>query len=68
MNTSTVQRAPLACDPRHDCRCSDLPHALQVPDQLTTECLCPNSLVTMRDLRATHVRTSNDRDTVLVGH
>jgi hypothetical protein len=45
MNTVCSQcNAPMSCSPGHDCWCSTLPHALPVPDQETTGCLCRDCL------------------------
>jgi hypothetical protein len=38
--------AAMSCEPGHDCWCADLPHALQVPDEGTTGCLCRKCLTT----------------------
>jgi hypothetical protein len=43
----------MSCNPGHGCWCSDLPHALPVPDHGTTACLCRDCLITKLNLQAT---------------
>jgi hypothetical protein len=46
MNTVCSQcNAAMTCEPGRSCWCSDLPHALPVPDQPTTGCLCRECLM-----------------------
>lgn len=49
MNTVCSQcNAPMSCDPGHGCWCSGLLHALPVPDEGTTGCLCRERLTTLK--------------------
>ena len=52
--------APMSCAPEGGCWCSDLPHALPVPDQGTTGCLCRDCLMTKLDLQATLASANKD--------
>jgi hypothetical protein len=44
--------APMSCYPGHNCWCCDLPHALPVPDQGATGCLCKDFLTKKLKLHA----------------
>ena len=61
MNTFCSKcNAAMSCDPGHDCWCSDLPHAQQVPDQGMIGCLCRDCLTTRLKLHPTVASTIND--------
>jgi hypothetical protein len=67
MDTSCSNcNAPTPCNPGHDRWCSDLPHALPVPNQGTTGCLCRDCLTTKLDLQAVPGSATNDRANALV--
>jgi hypothetical protein len=52
MNTVCSQcNAAMTCEPGHSCWCSDIPHALPVPDQATIGCLCRECLIKKLNLQ-----------------